>query len=112
MRRCGGCCLGSSAFSACGDWNGFSHACGAGLRRSAAVVLITGSALALCLGFPPSAQTYFGVLSIVLAFGLAAVIIGALSDSGWYFALMEDYRDRYVWHIHPHPDLMFSSKDE
>ena len=82
------------------------------LRRSAAVVLITGSALALCLGFPPSAQTYFGVLSIVLAFGLAAVIIGALSDSGWYFALMEDYRDRYVWHIHPHPDLMFSSKDE
>ena len=39
-------------------------------------------------------------------------IIYALSDSGWYFALMEDYRDRYVWHSIPHPDLMAEKEQD
>lgn len=28
-----------------------------------------------------------------------------LSDSGWYFALLEDYRDAFLWHVQPHPRI-------
>lgn len=82
------------------------------LRRSAAVVLVTGGALGVWLEGAPSGPAFFGALSVALAFGLIGVLVAVLSDSGWYFALMEDYRDRYVWHSHPHPDLFFPYKDE
>lgn len=82
------------------------------LRRSATVVLVTGGALGVWLEGAPSGPAFFGALSVALAFGLIGVLVAVLSDSGWYFALMEDYRDRYVWHSHPHPDLFFPYKDE
>lgn len=28
-----------------------------------------------------------------------------LSGSGWYFALLEDYRDAFLWHVQPHPRI-------
>lgn len=51
-------------------------------------------------------------LNVIACAGMAGHIIYALSDSGWYFALMEDYRDRYVWHSIPHPDLMAEKEQD
>lgn len=38
---------------------------------------------------------------------LASLAAAALlvADGSWYFALLEHYRDRYIWHVKPHPDL-------
>ena len=58
-------------------------------------------------------KSTFGIaLNIIACAGMAGHIIYALSDSGWYFALMEDYRDRYVWHSIPHPDLMAEKEQD
>ncbi len=34
--------------------------------------------------------------------GTAGLLLG---DSGWYFALLEDYRDALLWHVQPHPRI-------
>lgn len=58
-------------------------------------------------------KSAFGIaLNIIACVGMTGHIIYALSDSGWYFALMEDYRDRYVWHSIPHPDLMAEKEQD
>lgn len=51
-------------------------------------------------------------LNVIACAGMTGHIIYALSDSGWYFALMEDYRDRCVWHSIPHPDLMAEKEQD
>ncbi len=55
---------------------------------------------------------YILALNILACMGMAANIIYSVSDSGWYFALMEDYRDRCVWHSNPHPDLMAEKEQD
>lgn len=57
-------------------------------------------------------STLSAALNVIACAGMAGHIIYALSDSGWYFALMEDYRDRYVWHSIPHPDLMAEKEQD
>ena len=60
----------------------------------------------------PSAAGQHDVIIVVTAFAFIAQILSVFSDSGWYFALMEDYRDRFVWHSAPHPNLSGHFTDE
>lgn len=79
-------------------------------RRVNRVVCIAACAAALITALNKST---FGIaLNIIACAGMTGHIIYALSDSGWYFALMEDYRDRYVWHSIPHPDLMAEKEQD
>ena len=43
----------------------------------------------------------------LMVLGTAGVL---MMDGSWYFALMEQYRDVYLWHITPHPRI--SSHDQ
>lgn len=29
-----------------------------------------------------------------------------LADESWYFLILENYRDRRIWHVEPHPDII------
>lgn len=79
------------------------------MRISRAVCIAAGVA-ALITVLNKSALS--AALNVIACAGMAGHIIYALSDSGWYFALMEDYRDRYVWHSIPHPDLMAEKEQD
>lgn len=74
------------------------------------VVCIAAGVAALITVLNKSALS--AALNVIACAGMAGHIIYALSDSGWYFALMEDYRDRYVWHSIPHPDLMAEKEQD
>ena len=74
------------------------------------VVCIAAGVAALITVLNKSALS--AALNVIACAGMAGHIIYALSDSGWYFALMEDYRDRYVWHSTPHPDLMAEKEQD
>ena len=74
------------------------------------VVCIAAGVAALITVLKKSALS--AALNVIACAGMAGHIIYALSDSGWYFALMEDYRDRYVWHSIPHPDLMAEKEQD
>lgn len=41
---------------------------------------------------------------LLWAGSLGAVCL-LLGESGWYFALLEDYRDALLWHVRPHPRI-------
>lgn len=74
------------------------------------VVCIAAGVAALITVLNKSALS--AALNVIACAGMAGHIIYALSDSGWYFALMEDYRDRCVWHSIPHPDLMAEKEQD
>ena len=79
-------------------------------RRINRVVCIAAGVAALITVLNKSALS--AALNVIACAGMTGHIIYALSDSGWYFALMEDYRDRCVWHSIPHPDLMAEKEQD
>ena len=45
------------------------------------------------------------VLEYVRPFPVAAAGL-LLADESWYFLILENYRDRRIWHVEPHPDII------
>ena len=44
----------------------------------------------------------FGVVCWLCALAAAGLL---LAGGNWYFVLLENYRDAWIWHVHPHPFL-------
>lgn len=51
--------------------------------------------------------TLFWGICILSSIAVAGLL---LADESWYILLLEHYRDRWIWHITPHPDLVPNHK--
>lgn len=81
-----------------------------GTRRAALACL---GAVAVLLAADGWCGTYLLTTVTWTVLWLMAVSTAALlmSDGSWYFALLEQYRDAYLWHVTPHPNISSHMKE-